>query len=508
MVLAPDDLGISNGLPQGSTEDRQLTLAFQRGEKGAYQAIYDRYHARVNGVCRRMLNNQQDAQEAAQETYLRVYQGLGRFNGRYQLGPWISRIATNVCLDQLRAKSRRPFDSVPGEFLDVSPGEDDADPETLVVRNSEGRRVRKMLNMLPPLHRAAIILRDFEGLSYSEVAETLELSETQVKALLHRARQNFKRSWARAGLAALLPTSLFERLIVRSRSAGEAVSSGVAQVAVSSAPGASACGAFFHQCGQVVFEKVTPFAAAAIIGVGAVAVAPQDPPRLDRSAASSDAAATSTDGARHKTAKRSAGSREEDPRPATPDNQLLPAPGVSPSAQPPSDPDEEPAEEPNPEPSPQPTTPADDDTNGKPAPVADLQVAIGFDHGEAIPTSPANSATLDLDCDAQRFKQSFYTSIHDGDKSYPGMVEMEGFSSTSFYLTLSNNGNEVRYTGAGPRISSSSNGDILTLEFAGSFGTGGPAGAAGVPSSGRFRTILTLDCASASVISESIALTT
>ncbi|MEA2487456.1 MAG: hypothetical protein QOF16_1110, partial [Actinomycetota bacterium] len=119
-----------------------------------------------------MLGQPEDAKEASQETFLRVYQGLGRFNGRYQLGPWITRIATNVCLDQLRSRQRKPSQAMPIEdFIRFEPATEGGvpEPEAVVIRNFESRRVRKVLESLPPAHRAAIVLRDFEGLSYSEV---------------------------------------------------------------------------------------------------------------------------------------------------------------------------------------------------------------------------------------------------------------------------------------------------------------------------------------------------
>lgn len=191
------------GLPPGSSEDKALALAFKAGEKGAYQAIYDRYERRVRHLCLRMLGSHEDAAEACQETFLRVYQGLFRFNGRYQLGPWITRIATNVCLDMLRARSRRPKTAAPIE--DVAgelPGPADVmDPGELVVRQAEGSKVRAALDRLPIRHRTAILLRDELGHSYAEVAKAMNMTEPQVKALLHRARGSFKRSWR--GLASV-----------------------------------------------------------------------------------------------------------------------------------------------------------------------------------------------------------------------------------------------------------------------------------------------------------------
>src|SRR5205085_5091094 len=88
--------------------ERDLVIAFKGGEAQAYSQIYERTLPVVQHICRRLLKNPDDVEEATQETMLRVLQGLSRFNGRYLLQAWVARIATNVCLDVLRAKTRRP----------------------------------------------------------------------------------------------------------------------------------------------------------------------------------------------------------------------------------------------------------------------------------------------------------------------------------------------------------------------------------------------------------------
>lgn len=209
-----------------------------------------------------MLNQPDDAKEASQETFLRVYQGLSRFNGRYQLGPWITRIATNVCLDQLRARQRKPSQAMPiEEFVRLeAPTEVVGEPEQVVIRNFESRRVRKVLDSLPPAHRAAIVLRDFEGLSYSEVAAVLGVTECQVKALIHRARKGFKRSWT-SSLSALLPFRFLSRQadsLEKTQSLSGSTGS-LAQVA-------STCSMALQQCGQYVTERAAGVVTAALIG--------------------------------------------------------------------------------------------------------------------------------------------------------------------------------------------------------------------------------------------------
>src|SRR5437899_84142 len=83
--------------------EKDLVLAFKAGQAAAYDEIFERYRPMVEHICRRLLKNPDDAQEATQETMLRVLQGLPQFNGRYLLQAWVARIATNVCLDVLRA---------------------------------------------------------------------------------------------------------------------------------------------------------------------------------------------------------------------------------------------------------------------------------------------------------------------------------------------------------------------------------------------------------------------
>ncbi|MBA3628736.1 MAG: sigma-70 family RNA polymerase sigma factor [Actinobacteria bacterium] len=255
----------------GADEDRDLALSFQRGETDAYQCIYNRYRWSVYNTCYRILDNRDDAQEATQEAFLNVYQALGRFNGNYRLGPWIIRIATNVSLDHLRLRRRRPQDSVSIDALHREPRACTDDPEQILVERAEGERVRKVLSSLPPAHRAAIVLRDSEGLTYSEIALKLGISEAQVKALLHRARKRFKRTWVPAPV--LFPVHaldrLRDRLLVSRASTGLMGTSPVADLASATSSVASS-GALEHVAG-IAGERIAPVVAAAVIGAATIA---------------------------------------------------------------------------------------------------------------------------------------------------------------------------------------------------------------------------------------------
>lgn len=199
---------------QPQSDDRDLVLAFQNGSPGAYDAIYRRHGERVRGVCSRLLRNPHDAEEAVQETFLRAYQALGRFNGRYELGAWLGRIATNVCVDHLRSRSRHgPLALVP--WMDHNIPDGDAPPDELIAGSDP--RVDQAIETIRPLHATALRLRALHGLSHREMAGRLAMSPDQVKALLHRARRSFRRAFDRAGNWALGPFVGLSHLLSRAR---------------------------------------------------------------------------------------------------------------------------------------------------------------------------------------------------------------------------------------------------------------------------------------------------
>ncbi len=204
------------GSAQGSycdLDDRMLVLDFQAGSPDAFEEIHRRYAGLARHICQRILQNPEDADEATQEAMIRVFQGLGRFNGRYALQPWVARIATNVSLDVTRSRARRPkTDDRTLVDLDQDLRSDDEDPCEHLERAAEREEVLKVLASLPENHREALVLREFEGRSHKEIGDALGATPSQAKALIHRAKGSFRRAWAereRHGLAALLPILAF-----------------------------------------------------------------------------------------------------------------------------------------------------------------------------------------------------------------------------------------------------------------------------------------------------------
>jgi RNA polymerase sigma-70 factor, ECF subfamily len=180
--------------------DRELVLAFQAGEDEAFEHLYQRHRARVTGICRRMLGNLNDAEEAAQETFLRAFEALHRFNGRFHVGPWLARIATNVCVDHLRSRGRAHLVALPADGDELTTEEG---PESLIARRDP--RLRRAIRDIQPTHARALVMRTLEGLSHREIGERMEMGPGQVKALLHRARRSLRRAWDKAQGLALAP---------------------------------------------------------------------------------------------------------------------------------------------------------------------------------------------------------------------------------------------------------------------------------------------------------------
>jgi RNA polymerase sigma factor (sigma-70 family) len=437
-----------------------------------------------------------------------VYQALGRFNGRYQLGAWITRIATNVCLDQLRSRARRPADVVQLDVVDL---EDDRHhepdgPEFLTIRRAESHRVRRVLAELPPMHRAAIVLRDFEGLSYAEVAVALGMTEGQVKALIHRARQNFKRSWT--PLSVLMPW----RLLSKAKEVDGTTREHVAQAVTTSAQLVPACTTALQQCGQYVAERVAPVFTAAVLGaaVGGAAVAKSSQPvAKPRSGSKATAVADRADSGsllgsaqRQKPMKTRVARKDAAPAPVVEEGEPE-DPVTSPKPTPAASPSETPAASPSPTPSSSPTAPPKPTKPER----ASFAAALGFERGGPPPAVVPTADRTYVDCDPIDVVQRLESTFADGADSYPAVFSLRANSSSvSIQLSIWKEGREIYYSGGGSLTGGTRTGDQLVLEFTGSYRTGNQEArdSLGLPDSGDFRATMTLDCAWSELISETV----
>ena len=165
----------------GQVEDSILVRAAQNGDVDAFEELVRRYQTSIYRVALRMLGSRADAQDAAQETFVRAWRALPRFRHDSAISTWLYRIVTRRALDKIA--SRRTTGTLDELDLEAGP-----DPAQAAEHQEQLRAVRQAIAKLPPEQRAAIVLREFEGLSYQEVAQVLGASVPAIKTRIHRAR--------------------------------------------------------------------------------------------------------------------------------------------------------------------------------------------------------------------------------------------------------------------------------------------------------------------------------
>ena len=176
--------------------DALLAARAAKGDESAFEEIVDTYQHMVYNLCITKLGSREDALDVSQDTFLRVYRAIGDFRGQSKLSSWIYRICLNCIADhQRKKKSTIPIekDSDGEGGLDVADESVDADPEYTAVKNERQRAVRKAIMSLPDEARQLIVLREFEGYSYSEIAEITGVEVGTVKSRLNRAREKIKK---------------------------------------------------------------------------------------------------------------------------------------------------------------------------------------------------------------------------------------------------------------------------------------------------------------------------
>src|SRR6516225_3675608 len=162
------------------------------GDSAAFEGVILRYERRVVRLATKLLGAAEDAQDAAQEVFLRAYKYLHRLDLQKPIDPWLMRMTVNVCRNIGRNRQRRQNTFCHCETPLAQAGDTACDPYRDVVEEQERQMLWKALNSLPEKERIAITLRDIEGLSTSEVAAILETSESTVRSQISRARVRLK----------------------------------------------------------------------------------------------------------------------------------------------------------------------------------------------------------------------------------------------------------------------------------------------------------------------------
>ncbi len=187
--------------------DEDLMMKCRKGDTSAFELLVRRYQKPLINYIHRFINDYHRAEDLSQETFLRVFKSASRYKPTASFKSWLYTIATNLCRNEIRNRSRRntcSFEELVKEGEDVYHTEIMRDtrylPDVLLEKKEQRQIIRKTLAQLPDNQRIALTLVTYQDLRYEEVAEILGCSVGAVKALIHRARQKMKKLLIKAGI--------------------------------------------------------------------------------------------------------------------------------------------------------------------------------------------------------------------------------------------------------------------------------------------------------------------
>lgn len=171
--------------------DHQLVEQVLAGNMSCYELLFERYQAQLYAATLQKTGDEQDARDILQETFVKAYFNLARYNPEYTFGQWIYTIARNLFIDYTRRKkSSTATISIDRQGLGgISPAADTLNPEERIISDQRSTQLEKIMAELPPRYRTMIELRFIKEYSYEEIAEKLNMPIGTVKTQIHRARE-------------------------------------------------------------------------------------------------------------------------------------------------------------------------------------------------------------------------------------------------------------------------------------------------------------------------------
>ena len=191
-VLSPDATALTS-----AEQDRISVQAALRGDQAAFGDLVTRYQTAVYNMAYRMLGDATEAEDAAQEVFVRAWNQLHTFQQERRFSTWLLSIASHLCIDLLRR--RKP--SAPLDDVALYVESDEPEPDEVALQSEQRDIVKKLLNTLPEKYRSVTVLRYYNDLSYDEIARMTGLTESAVKTQLHRARRMLADQLVAAGQA-------------------------------------------------------------------------------------------------------------------------------------------------------------------------------------------------------------------------------------------------------------------------------------------------------------------
>ncbi len=179
-------------------KDTQLMQKFSDGDDTAFTELMERNFQRVVRIIQRFIIHTQDAEDLAQEVFLRIYNARNRYVPTAQFDTWLYHIITNLCLNHIRDSKRRHAQPLSYNDSDMNLPQGgiydkkEDSPSRILAKQEICEKVKSALLALPPNQRLAVILSKYEGLSYQEISQVMEISLEATKSLLNRAKVNLK----------------------------------------------------------------------------------------------------------------------------------------------------------------------------------------------------------------------------------------------------------------------------------------------------------------------------
>jgi RNA polymerase sigma-70 factor (ECF subfamily) len=181
-----------------SVETRLAKLA-RNGDRGAFAELVELYKDKIYHLAYRMLNNKHEAEDAVQETFMRVYTNLHRYDEQQKFSTWIFRIGTNHCIDRLRKRKHSAYsldaempDGEGNDYYSMLPGNEDT-PEQQIILSETQLLIRKAIVALPEKYKSVVILRYLQDMSLQEISDVLDMPVTTVKTRVHRGREYLRK---------------------------------------------------------------------------------------------------------------------------------------------------------------------------------------------------------------------------------------------------------------------------------------------------------------------------
>jgi RNA polymerase sigma-70 factor (ECF subfamily) len=177
-------------------------LLARKGDQRAFAELVELYKDKIFHLAYRMLNNRHEAEDVVQDTFLRVYKNLERYDENQKFSTWIYRIGTNLCIDRLR--KRKPTYSLDAEMNDqegidgyaMIPSEDRT-PETEYMLSETQQMIRQAIDSLPAKYKTVMVLRYMQELSLQEISDVLDMPVTTIKTRVHRGREFLRKKLER-----------------------------------------------------------------------------------------------------------------------------------------------------------------------------------------------------------------------------------------------------------------------------------------------------------------------